>query len=111
MSKDRRKSERVLFKRTIKYGETEPTNYGYAYNLSDYGLGIYCDSVLKVGSRLVIEIMLENEFLRIEGEVIWSFHDQKASTCRAGTKLIEYPEKLKKIYKRIQKIKHAKTFY
>lgn len=108
---ERRSSLRVPFKRTIRYGEGDANKYGYAYNLSNYGIGIYCDSVLEVGMKMKIEIMLQNEFLKIDGEVIWSLRGPESGAFRAGVTFKEYPDKLRKIYDRIVKTKHAKTFY
>jgi len=104
---ERRTSLRVPFKRTIRYGKKEANKYGYAYNLSNYGVGIYCDSVLNVGSQIKIEIMLQNEFLKIDGEIIWSLSGPEPGAFRAGVKFKKYPAELRKVYDRIVKNKNV----
>ncbi len=107
--KDR--SERVRFKRTIKYGEGEPTEFGYAYELSEHGIAIFTDNLIDSGTKLVIEILLGNEFVNIEGEVRWSVQDTTSSAYRTGVKITKNDPRLEKTYERIKITRHAKTFY
>lgn len=102
---------RVPFKRTVKYGEDELSNYGWAYELSDDAIGIYTDKLLDTGMNLTIEIMLQSEFIKAAGQVIGSYQNSQGTTYKTGVKLTDYPEKLRKTYKRIIITRHAKTFY
>jgi len=108
---ERGKSRRVRFKRTIKYGVGEPTNFGYAYELDEDGIGIYTESPIDKGKSLVIEILLQNEFILIEGEASWSVQDPRTRAYKTKIKITTNHPKLEKVYKQIRIIRHAKTFY
>jgi len=103
--------EEHLLKRTVKDGEGNPSIYGYAYELSDDGIGLYTDKLIGTGTNLTIEIMLQREFIKEAGQVIGSYQSSQGTTYKTGVKLTDYPEILRKTYIRIVITRHAKTFY
>ena len=107
VGKEKRRSERVPFKRSVKFGITDPIFYGFAYDLSEEGIGVYCEDLPRVGDRLVIEIVLDSEFITVKGEVRWTLKGMYGESSRVGILLKEYPKVLKNIYRRIKLAKHA----
>lgn len=107
-TKDKRKSDRVPFKRSVKFGPKSPPElFGYAYDLSEEGIGLYCEETLSVGDRLIIEIMLESEFLTVRGIVRWFYSGMFGEANKLGVQIVGYPPQLQRIYRRIKITKSA----
>ncbi len=108
VGKEKRRSERVPFKRSVKFGTTDPIFYGFAYDLSEEGIGVYCEDLPRVGDRLVMEIVLDSEFITVKGEVRWTSNGTYGESGRFGILFEESHKVLKNTYKRIKLTKHAK---
>ena len=107
---DKRRSDRVPFKRSVKFGITEPISYGFAYDLSEEGISLYCKEMPRLGDNVVItlEIMSDSYFITVEGKVQWTEEGIFAESSKFGVLLKESPRVLKNIYRRIKLTKHAK---
>ena len=105
---EKRKSERVPFNSTVMFGITDPISYGFAYDLSEEGISIYCEDLPRVSDRLVMEIMLDSKLITIKGKVRWILKGMTGESNRFGILLKGYPTALKNIYRRIKLTEHAK---
>jgi len=104
VKKDHRRSERVPFKRSVKFGVTDPIFYGFAYNLSEGGIGIYCKDLPRLGDNLVtvMETMLDSEFITVNAKVRWISKGNYKASSRFGVKFEESPKAVKNIYRQIK---------
>jgi len=105
---EKRRSERVPFNSTVMFGITDPIFNGFAYDLSEEGICIYCKDLPRVGDRLVIEIVLNSEFITVNGEVRWTSNGTYGESGRFGILFKESPKVLKNVYRRIKLTKHAR---
>ncbi|MEM4658717.1 MAG: hypothetical protein QXX77_09895 [Candidatus Methanosuratincola sp.] len=96
---------RLPFQAAVRYGESAPDTYGYACELGEDEIGIYCDRLLKQGTKIKIEVFVENEFVSLEGEVRWAYRSPEGGVYRTGIKLSTYDETLMKVYKRLKFLK------
>jgi hypothetical protein len=80
MTSTRRLSERIPFRKRVKYGLSNHALAGYTFNLSEDGIGIKSNRVFSSRSKIVIQICISgtdlqessmDEIIKLEGTVAW----------------------------------------
>ena len=68
---DRRLSERIPFRKKIKYGFWSSVWIGNTVNLSEGGIGIKANRAFPPGSKIVALLYMDNQIIELEGIVAW----------------------------------------
>jgi len=95
MEEERRLSNRITFRRRIKYGRPNPEYRGYIVNLSEDGIGIRGEKLYPPNSTINIE---KDDIDRFVGKVVWSSELISGNTHRMGIKFLRPGERLFQIY-------------
>ena len=104
---ERRVSERVPFRRKIRYGLSEPSFLGYTFNLSENGIGIKASRVFPPHSRIVFHIYMNrvgleddyiDEVIELEGIVAWISPTLPKILPMMGIKFSSCTDDIKRIY-------------
>jgi hypothetical protein len=66
---EHRLSQRISFREPIKYGLDDPTFTGYTFDLSENGIGIKASKVFPPDTKLVFDMYMGDDVIRIEGVV------------------------------------------
>ncbi|MGQ0793243.1 MAG: PilZ domain-containing protein [Deltaproteobacteria bacterium] len=74
MLENRRASKRIPFRKRVKFGAPSQGIMlpGYAFNLSEGGVGIKSYRALIPGAEVVVNIFMEDGTLNLEGVVAWT---------------------------------------
>jgi len=80
------------------WGNDARTHHAYSYDLSGDGMSIYCDRIINTGTKIEIELLVEDKPMLLKGEVKWSLQGKLTNVYRSGINLTDYPMKLKQIY-------------
>jgi hypothetical protein len=104
---ERRLSRRIPFRKKVKYGLSEPSFLGYAFNLSEDGVGIKVHKVFPPHSRIVFHIYMDrvgledgsvDEAIKLEGIVAWISPTLPRILPTMGIKFSSCTDDIKRIY-------------
>lgn len=95
---DRRLSKRLQFNRKIKYGTCRPVYDGFTYNISEGGIGIKAKKLLVPKTRIIGDLFLGKERLKLQGIIRWSNPSLKEHQTKMGVKVTSRSEKIKEVY-------------
>ena len=101
---DRRLSKRLQFKKKIKYGTCKPVYDGLTYNISEGGIGIEGKKLLVPKTRIVGDLFLGEERLKLQGIIKWSNSSLKRYQSKMGVKIKSRPEQIKEVYAKLSAI-------
>ncbi len=101
---NRRLSERIPFRNTIKYGSKSPVWIGRTVNLSEGGIAIKADKILLPGSKIVALVYMDDEIIELEGIVAWVSLPETLVAMELSTIGINFSsnaDKIKRIYRQM----------
>jgi len=98
---ERRLSKRQEFRKIIKYGISNPEYTGFTYNISEAGIGVKTNNRLMPKARIIADLFLGEETLRVLGVIIWSDLGIKGFRSQMGIKITSRPERIKDIYSKL----------
>ncbi len=98
---ERRLSKRLLFRKKIKYGVSNPEYNGLTFNISESGIAIKADKLFIPATRIIADLFLDEEILKFQGVIIWSDLSLKGYHSQTGIKITSHPEKIKDIYSKL----------
>jgi hypothetical protein len=101
---DRRLSKRLEFKGEIIYGTCKPVYVGLTYNISEGGIGIKAKNLLIPKTRIVGDLFLGKETLKLQGVIKWSDSSLKGYQSKMGVKITSRPKKIRIIYAKLPAI-------
>ena len=93
-----RSSERVPFRKRIKFGFTRPNLTGYTSDLSEGGMRFKANIGMAPNSRVIAELFLDDSSIMVEGTVVWITPDQKGLSTYMGFKFLSRVDEIKDIY-------------
>lgn len=68
----RRSKQRAAKRLVVRYGTETPDQTAFTQNLSDGGMYVRTDSVLPVGTELMVEIQTEDGTFALRGVIAWA---------------------------------------
>ena len=95
---ERRLSQRIPFREPIKYGQGYPAFSGYAFDLSEGGIGIITSKVFPRDTELVFDMYMGNEVIRVEGLVARVTPILSGAASIIGIKISGRTDHIKHIY-------------
>ncbi len=95
MEEERRLSNRITFRRGIKYGRPNPEYRGDIFDLSADGILVKGKKLYPPYSTIIIE---KDDIDRFVGKVVWSSELISGKTHRMGIKFLKPGERLHQIY-------------
>jgi hypothetical protein len=98
MMEDRRGSRRIPFRTKVKYGSSTPNLGGYAFNLSEGGIGIKAYRVFPPQSKIAIFLYMGDEIMRLEGVVRWVSPTLPGTRSSMGIKFISRTDNIRSLY-------------
>ena len=101
---NRRLSNRLEFKRKINNGTCKPAYDGFTYNPFESGIGIKAKKLLMPKTRIIGDLFLGKEILKLQGIIKWSSSSLKGNQSKMGVKITSRPEKIKDIYAKLSVI-------
>jgi len=93
-----RSSERVPFRRRIKFGSIRPNLTGYTSDLSEGGMRFKSSVGLAPNSRVIAELFLDDSSVIVEGTVVWIAPEQKGLSTYMGLKFLSRSDEIKNVY-------------
>lgn len=69
---DKRDKKRHPKRFTLRFGAEEATRLGFTEDISREGLFIKTSQFLPSGSRIVVELSVNDQIVKIEGQVKWT---------------------------------------
>ena len=92
MIEEQRKSPRIPTRLPVHYGLYETDRTDYAFNISEKGLCIRTNKVLKVGTRIRLQIEFPERSVFFIGEVMWAIkvpeHLIDSMVCGMGVRFL-----------------------
>jgi PilZ domain len=104
---NRRLSQRILFRKNVKYGLSNYPFAGYTFNLSEDGIGIRAQRVFPPRSKIIIQILVNgtdleesrmDEIIKFEGTVAWVSPVLPGIFSTMGIKFLSQSNDIKQIY-------------
>jgi Tfp pilus assembly protein PilZ len=98
------RNKRVHYRVIVRYGTTRPLEYrSFIANISDTGVYLRTNRVLKPGTLLLMTIETNGENFHCEGFVRWARKVppglERIARCGMGIKFTKVPEGLLEIYR------------
>ncbi len=107
-----RLSERVPFRRRIKFGSSKTTFTGYTSDLSEGGMQIKAKVGMAPNSRVVAKLYCDDHSITIEGTIVWVSQDSKGLSSAMGVKFSSRTDEIKQIYQtKLSQFKDAAARY
>jgi PilZ domain len=107
MASNRRLSERIPFRKRVKYGLSGHALAGYTFNLSEDGIGIKANRVFSPRSKILVQIYISgtdlqgssmDEIIKLEGTVAWVSYVLPGIISTMGIKFSNRSNDIKRIY-------------
>jgi hypothetical protein len=95
---DRRSSRRIPFRTKVKYGVSNPDLGGYAFNLSEGGIGIKAHRVFPPHSKIAVFLYMGDQIMRLEGVVRWISPTLPGTRSSMGIKFTSRTDNIKSVY-------------
>lgn len=95
---ERRLSIRIPYRQRVKYGSNSHTFTGYTFNLSEHGVGITANRVFPPKSRVMVNIYVGEETLKLEGIVAWTSPVLYGVQSKMGIRFSSRTDDIKRIY-------------